>query len=546
MHGPSGTSGWQIRDPGVPVGWLSSQEWPSERPLESRSKCYTDRFSYAAGDRVDVHVHTTAREYSLEVVREGLVPESVYRRDGLAGVAHETPADAYRVGCGWPVAHSIEIAQQWRSGFYLVIVRAEDGQGRSIEREHFFIVRAHRSIREGAVAFILTTSTLISYNDWGGANRYRGPEEDPADSGSPILSTQRPIARGLLRKPASAPRHPNVLTPPPFWQPRYDAYSWARMNGYTRHHDDAFWPTYERLFAVWAEDVGYRLDYLTQHDLHYDPTTLDGYSCAVIVGHDEYWSWEMRDAIDSFVDRGGGLARFAGNFLWQVRLADNGNTQICYATPPEADPISATSPHLTTTMWDAKLVGRPGAATMGLTATSGAYVRFGTAVPRGSGGYTVYRPEHWALQDTDLYYGDVFGAAPINIAAFEVDGAQYTIRRGLPYPTQEDGAPETLEIVALTPAVYGETDRWDRTIALASPPGEWPRLLDELGKHAPDYMREAQYGAAMIATFTHGQGAVLNTGSTEWVNGLAQHDPYTQQITHNALQRFGARRRRAG
>ncbi len=519
------SSEWQVRDTeGVPIGWLSSTEWPSERPCGDGSKleawCYTDRFSYESGDRVEVHVHTTAREYSLEVVRDGARPEVVYRRDGLAGSAHATPPDAYRVGCGWPVAHSFEIAEQWRSGFYLLIVRTTDERGAAVEREHFFVVRAQRPVHEDAIAFILTTSTLISYNDWGGANRYRGPEESPTDSGSPIGSTQRPVARGLLRKPASAPRHPNVLTPPPFWQPRYDAYSWARMNGYTRHHDDAFWPTYERLFAVWAEEAGYQLDYLTQHDLHYDPSCLDGYRCAVVVGHDEYWSWEMRDAIDSFVDNGGGLARFAGNFAWQVRLEDEGKTQVCYAVPPEADPMSAISPHLTTTLWDAKLVGRPGAATMGLTVTGAGYARFGTAVPRGSGGFTVYRPEHWALENTDLYYGDVFGAAPVNIAAFEVDGVQYTMRHGLPYPTHEDGAPDTLEIIALTPAVHSETDRWQGKVALASPPSEWPRYVKGLGEHAPDYLRGSKYGAAMIAAFTRGHGTVVNTGTTEWVNGL--------------------------
>ncbi|MFF1651592.1 N,N-dimethylformamidase beta subunit family domain-containing protein [Streptomyces sp. NPDC058240] len=30
--------------------------------------------------------------------------------------------------------------------------------------------------------------------------------------------------------------------------------------------------------------------------------SLDGYACAVIVGHDEYWTWEMRDAVDRFTD----------------------------------------------------------------------------------------------------------------------------------------------------------------------------------------------------------------------------------------------------
>ncbi|WP_236790897.1 N,N-dimethylformamidase beta subunit family domain-containing protein [Amycolatopsis sp. GM8] len=44
------------------------------------------------------------------------------------------------------------------------------------------------------------------------------------------------------------------------------------------------------------------------------PDILAEYDCAAIAGHDEYWTWEMRDAVDSYVDQGGGVARFAGNF----------------------------------------------------------------------------------------------------------------------------------------------------------------------------------------------------------------------------------------
>ena len=51
----------------------------------------------------------------------------------------------------------------------------------------------------------------------------------------------------------------------------------------------------------------------------------------VFVGHDEYWSWEMRDAVDAYIDSGGHCARFAGNFFWQIRLEGSaGDVQVCY------------------------------------------------------------------------------------------------------------------------------------------------------------------------------------------------------------------------
>ena len=169
---------------------------------------------------------------------------------------------------------------------------------------------------------------------------------------------------------------------------------------------------------------------------------------------------------------------------------------------------------------------------------SGAYARYGSTTPRGSGGYTVYRPEHWALADTDLYYGDVFGAAPVCVAAFEVDGVDYTFRHGLPYATGTDGAPADLEIVAMTPAVLGETDRWAGEVPIGAPIAEVQDLLRAVwGDDVPERFSTG-YGAGMVATFRRGAGEVFNAGTTEWVSGLIHHDPFTEQITHNVLRRF--------
>ena len=517
-------------------GWIAEQ--PSDSPGKLELWCYTDRFSYYPGDRVDIHVHTTADEYSLRVVRDGSTPLTVLVRDGLPGARQHTPTDSYAIGCGWPVALSITVGDDWSSGLYLVIVRATDPHGQPYEREHFLVVRRGPEQERSPIAFILTTSTMIAYNDWGGANHYRGLNDDPYDDpGSPLLSIHRPVARGLLRKPPGAPRVSHRFTPPPGWQPTYEAYAWARLHGYTRHHAGAFWATYERPFATWAEAAGYKLDYFTQHDLHTDPTALDGYPCALLVGHDEYWTWEMRDAVDRFVDGGGALARFAGNFLWQVRLEQQATIQACYRLPRD-DPASAGNPRRSTTFWDARLIGRPAAQTMGLTGSMGVYNRVGAAAPRSSGGFTIYRPDHWAFANTDLYYGDLLGGTPACIATYEMDAVDYTFRKGLPYPTFEDGAPEDLEILAMAPAVSGEEDRWKGTVPLLGPDYEFAETLKSLGDDVPEFLRGHRYGSGMIAAFSRGAGHVFNAGSAEWVSGLIHRDWFTEQITRNVLDRF--------
>ena len=94
-----------------------SAERPSGDPTRLEAWCYTDRFSYRPGERVEVHVHSTASTYALTVIRDGADPEVVWSRSGLPGRAYETPPDAYAVGCRWPVGCVLEIDPAWPSGF---------------------------------------------------------------------------------------------------------------------------------------------------------------------------------------------------------------------------------------------------------------------------------------------------------------------------------------------------------------------------------------------------------------------------------------------
>ncbi|WP_155638286.1 N,N-dimethylformamidase beta subunit family domain-containing protein [Burkholderia cepacia] len=515
--------------------------WTSPRPDISGNTpeiwCYTDKFSYFAGESIQLHVDTTANRYSVEIIRDGCEPLTVFREADLVGKRNVTPNDAYAAGCDWPVSTVIQIDPAWGTGFYLIIASIEV-DGVRYSTEHFFVLKAPRESR-GRVALVLTTSTLLAYNDWGGANGYRGLGDEPYCPDPAFVSAvRRPIARGFLRIPGDAPRNAHSFTPPPGWVPDHENYEFAHAYGYSRHYADAFWAMYERPFVVWAERNGYALDYLTQHDLHFDENALDGYDLVLLVGHDEYWSWEMRDRIDAFTDNGGNIARFGGNFIWQVRLSEDGSTQDCYRVPA-FDPLREIQPSRVTTVWDAPIVGRPAAASLGLTGTAGVYNRYGNAAPRSTGGFTVYRPDHWVFKGTDLYYGDTFGGAPICIAAFEMDGVEYTFRKGLPYPTGDDGAPSNLEILALAPATAGQTDRWGGTVPLGAPLHEVTDLIDAIyDGNTPDHMKDREYGAGMIGVFERGEGVVFNAGSTEWVSGLIHKDPYTEQITHNVLRRL--------
>jgi hypothetical protein len=58
---------------------------------------------------------------------------------------------------------------------------------------------------------------------------------------------------------------------------------------------------WEAPFVAWLEANDYRVDYATDWDLQVDPELLAPYALMLSVGHDEYWSDEMRARIEAFI-----------------------------------------------------------------------------------------------------------------------------------------------------------------------------------------------------------------------------------------------------
>jgi len=514
-------------------------EFPDRDALEAWT--YTSEFGYQAGECVEFHTSTTFTEYTIEIIRDGARPETVYVARGLPGERFDTPVDASVKGCGWPVTHQWVIPADLPCGGYLVITSACDEAGQKTEHHHFFAVTATTARPQSETLFVLSTTTWMAYNNWGGSNHYEGNYNGPDENAmAPILSSQRPWANGQVWLPIGAPRIPIEVTPEMGAVPRYTALEWANLQGYSKYYAAAGWASFERHFAVWAENNQYPLDYATQHDLHFRPGILSQYKCVVIVGHDEYWTAEMRDAIDAFVDQGGNVARFGANFIWQVRLEDNGQTQVCYKYHGQAhDPVMGTDEqHKLTTAWESPLVNRPGASTFGLNGLHCVYAGFGGWNPRNTGGYTVYRNDHWAFEGCDLYFGDSFGSSA-KVFGFEVDGVDFTFRNGLPYPTFTDGAPEGLEILAMSASGIEEEDHGNKGARMYAGDGDLAFKVHELyGRDTPELRRENQYGAGQMAVFSRNGGTVFNAGSCEWVNGLRLREPFTEKITRNVLDRF--------
>jgi hypothetical protein len=485
---------------------------------------YSDAVSYAPGDTLTLHAMSSARHARLVIARDSQSPRTVF--DGqIATTFAPTPPDCSVKGCGWPVAFTLQIPPDWQSGVYTVTfsIAGHASQG-------MFVLRSARPTAK--IAMILTTGTWCAYNDWGGSNHYQGLTGPEGCDFAPNVSLSRPWAAGFVGWPADAPRIPYAS--PLLTKPRYPHMDYARAKGISKKYASSGWAAFERPFTLWCETQGIALDYLTQHDLHRDPDALSGYARALIAGHDEYWTWEMRDHLDAWLDGGGQMARFAGNFFWQTRLSADLKTQTCYKTTAEgADPMAGTN--RLTSYWDHPQIARPAVATMGLTGSMGVYAGWSRCAAHGSGGFTIYRPDHWTMAGTGLGYGDVLGAAA-RIFAYEVDGIDYTMTDGLPFATGEAGLEGDLTIVGLSPAttLSHSTGPYDRDSFIGAGDAE-DIALRVYGRIDAETLGMASRGNGCMALYRRGKGAVFNAASCEWVAGLIARDRPVEAVTRNVL-----------
>ncbi|MBX3584068.1 MAG: hypothetical protein KF810_19440 [Rhizobiaceae bacterium] len=520
-------------------------EYPGMDGERGEIWCYTDRISYQKGDVARLYVSATHRTFSIRIDRDGAVETRVFEKHDLACDWQDTPDQCSVNGCGWRVTLDIAVGKDWPSGAYRVTLASQGRDGNEISCQHLFIVTpgvpATAQERKGRrVLQVAATGTWLAYNTWGGSNAYQGITGHGRDQYATAVSTQRPWCRGFVSLPCEAPRVPIDIALQPAVVPRYPHMEWAFATGHSKKYASAGWASYDSLFFRWAERSGYGIDLCSQHDLHDHPEILAGYDCVVFVGHDEYWTWEMRDGVDRYVEKGGHVARFAGNFMWQTRLEDEGRRQVCYKYRARAeDPVYQTGDVTrATNSWEAPEIGRPGALTFGLNATNGVYAGWGGCAARGVRGFPVYRPGHWAFSGTGISYGDVLGSEG-HVFGYEVDGLDYEVRGGLPYPTKESGAPEGLEILALGLAsLVEESD--DLAVEDRFLGDEDARFTAEtlFGEASDENLEKVKRGSGMVVNFKRGSGEVFHAGSCDWVAGLKRRDPMVERVTANVLDRY--------
>lgn len=432
----------------------------------------------AQGERIDfclsnLNGHDIAG-LPVRILRMGPRPAELVS-DAVDVRAQKVPAERGWESNGWEVSYTLDIGSEWVSGIYAL--RA--GRPRDDTQDVFFIVKSARPGATAPIVVQLPTTTINAYNNWGGASLY-----------------------GYNSVPCAAPAVS-------FNRPQQSDSTWKRGYGFADE-----WNQRIKAFVLWLEAMGYRADYIANNDLHEDSDLLRHYRLFVSIGHDEYWSQEMRDNFDTFVGDGGNAAILGGNTCyWQVRLEADERSgtphrrQICYRDAA-IDPIR--DPTRKTVTW--RELNRPENLSFGAGYGAGAWKGGGKV-----GSFTVHRPDHWAFSGTGLAEGDTFGGnADEVLLGYESNGVDYIAGAdGRPVPSGADGTPRNYVILALA-----DLAAWD----------------------AP--------GNAAMGLFTRpGGGTVFNAATTDWARGLesciASGDALrtaTAKITRNVIEHLTAGR----
>jgi Domain of unknown function (DUF4347)/Domain of unknown function (DUF4082) len=432
---------------------------------------YGDASSINKGQALNLKVSLAqAGKYNLDVYRLGYYGGAGGRLissvAGLNGVTQAAPTidpNTRLVEAKWNTSYTLQTAADWTTGLYLAkLTDSTTGKQSYVE----FVVRDDN--RPTEIGFQEANNTVAAYNNYGGYSSYafNSINNQPAYK----VSFDRPLS----------PTTQGVLA-------------------------------WEYQTASWAEAQGYDISYYANTDVQTNPFQLYSQNAFLSVGHDEYWSMDMRNNVEKARDNGTNLAFFSANSAyWRVRYEPSTTGQAnrvlaIYKDDWNLDPIAQLDNSQATTRFRSTQVNRPENALLGVM-----YVGQTSNV---TGGY-----DFVVSNAADPYYagtGLKNGDKIPGLVGYEWDGV---VNNGL--------TPNGLVVLSSSPATP------DAGVGPGLPAGTPTNVSNAV-----------RYTAASGAK-------VFSSGSIQWVWGLngsltpnPRQSPLAQKIATNVFADLGAQAR---
>ncbi|MBK1619876.1 hypothetical protein CKO42_15780 [Lamprobacter modestohalophilus] len=368
----AGTRDWQLSNPA--------------NDIDKQIKGFASLTSVAPNETLDFHVSVTpAQDYRIEIYRLGWYGGSggrlLFKRDSLSG---DTQPDAIQdpttglVSMPWEVSYSLTIPPNWVSGVYAA--KLINAQG--FDNYVIFVVRDDR--RAASLLFQRSVTTDQAYNNY----------PDDGAIGKSLYNYNSHGGETI----GGSPRAVKVSFDRP----------------YTGRGAGSFFD-WEYSLLRWIERQGYDVSYNTNLDTHRNGSMLLSHNAFLSTGHDEYWTKEMRDAVEAARDSGVHLAFFGANAAyWQSRLepSDDGTPDRVLTVYKnwQIDPIA--DPARKTVLWR-QIAGRAEQQLLGVQ-----YLTYGDWDENTD--YVVQNSKHWLYAGTGFVDGD---RVP-GIVGYEVDSFQ--------------------------------------------------------------------------------------------------------------------------
>lgn len=317
-NGREGTTTWQLSNPA------------DNRQIEG----YASLTSVPVGGDVDLFVNTKDATYALTVYRMGWYGgrggRKVLGPTHLNGVQQVTPAadpTTGRIECHWTNPYHLHIPTSWVSGIYLVKLHGKNSGKES------YITFTVRDSRAADVVFQQSVTTYQAYNPWPGYDASPGADNGGYVGGSLYegqtktvfgnhadgtlshqaleVSFDRPYGRGLETDTLTGVGAGDFLT-----------HDFAIGGGlYAKAIAAGGTSAWEFGMLRWLERNGYDVTYITNVDTHEDLSRLVRGKVFLSVGHDEYWTLQMRHNIVTARDQGLSLAFLSANYMyWPIEL----------------------------------------------------------------------------------------------------------------------------------------------------------------------------------------------------------------------------------